>query len=585
MDGQAYGSDGRWAEHRWIRYGRARLNVAMRLASRSHSVLSLGGAARGPLRLAVAGSSAAVDLAMAGHLRRSDRPSTGLHAAVNAVDLATWTLLQTRPGPAQLSTAINSGHPLAVEAGARYGWRAVLVPLGGAVLAEGAARSRGRRSEPAAFAWQLAAVAGGAGLSRYVDRLRTRRLKVHEVLAAAESARAELAAQNEVAIGVGNVIDEVQRAASLIRMAADVPGRAVPWKAELAARTRRTHRYLIDVLLAWQQDHNAGSADLATVVDFVVDPALAPVVLDGAAATRLEDVLSGKGRHGRVRVSGGGSTGGGPSAEIALRIGAERLLLDTGVEPLRLHVDPLPGGFAWLALWLAAAGPQDGVGAVACLGPAAVALGLTAWSHLAGRHGAPTPATPAVVASSGLTAFAAVVQTRRVRTPRDQPDIPRIPMSLGLRGHALVTALAAPRLPAPVLAGAIGAGLGTVALAWWVTPGPAPLREFVAELSWSVMSAVMARSFTEGIERDAIELESDVRADDRRRRRLGADLGRSRALAQVRMALDEAIALEQRYRPVLPVAVAAEARRRLDLAEQQLAAVMPPPPASAIIRP
>lgn len=573
MDGQGHEAAIRGDAHRWIRHGRGRLNLAMRLASRSHSIVSLGGAARGPLRLVVAGASAVVDVCLARHLARSDRPATFIHGAVDAVDLVTWTLLQTRPGPGQLSTAMNSGHPLAVEAGARYGWRGLAVPMGGALVAEAAARSRGRRSDAAAFTWQVAAVAGGAGLSRYVEGLRKRRLVAHEAVSAAECARAELAAQNEVALGFGNVIDEVQRAASLVRLGAEVPQpreRSVPWKADLAERTRRSHHYLVDVLLAWQHDHNRRSSDLRAVVDLAMDPALAPLVVDASAADNLEDALTRFDLGGRVPVDLADPSEPSYRSHIVLRIGLETLCLDTGVEPLRLDVDPLPGGFAWLALWLAAAGPQDGVGPAASLGPAGIALGLTTWAHRSGRAGPSTPVVPAVLASSGLTLASSLIQTRRVGRPRDHPEIPRIPMSLGLRGHCLVTALSAPRLPRVVLLGAVAAGAASVLVAWRATPAPAPIREFAAELSWSVMAAAMARSFTEGIERDAQELEREVAAADENRQLAAARAGREQALAQVRIALDEAIDLERHMRGDLSDDLSLEARRRLDLAGRRL---------------
>ncbi len=574
MDGS--GADPAANPHGWIRHGRARLNVAMRLASRSHAVLSVAGAGRGRRRSAAAAASTIVDLALSRHLAGSDRPATGIHAAIDAADLAVWTALQDRPGPAQLNTAMTGGHPLAIEAGARYGWRGLAVPVGGAIVAEATARARGRRSTPAAFVWQVAAVAGGAGLSGYVDRLRARRLAAHEVVLAADLDRAELQAENEVALGLGNVIDEIQRAAALVRLSAEVPSEERPWKAGLAERTRRSHRYLVDVVVGWQQAHNRTS-DLREVVDLVVDPVLAPVVLEAGAAEALEralDLLDLRGRtsFGPAEAGGGASTTspGVVSGVLAVRVGAHDLVLDTGVDALRLHVDPLPGGFAWLALWLAAAGPQDGVPAAASLGPASVALGLMGWAHRAGRGTAPAPAVPAVVAASVLTVGAGWWQTRSVRLPRDQPDLPRLPMSLTLRGHALVTALVAPRLPRPVLVGAALAGAATVALAWRATPPPAPAREVLAELSWVVMSAAMARAFTEGIERDAAEVERQIRADEDARRSASAAAGRAVALARVQEALDDARALAATHRAALPDDVATEADRRLTAAAAAL---------------
>ena len=557
-------------DHGWIRYGRARLNLTMRLSARAHSVLSVGGAAKGPLRLGVAAASTAADLALARRLARSDRPELALHAGVNLVDLATWTALGTRPGPEQLSTAMTPGHPLAIEVGARHGWAGMLVPVAGIAVSSAVGKARGRPTQPAAFVWQVAAAAGGAGLARYVGGLRGRRLQAHEVELQAQLERADLEGRNQVALGVDNLIDEIQRAGVLIQLGAGAPaGGAGAWKADVAEQTRRSHRYLVDVLVEWQRRHN-DTTDLASVAALDLDPGLAPVILDDAAATTLIGWLDGLDLRGRHAVAAADRSIDPASPHLLLRVGRHHLDLDTGVAPVRLHVDPLPGGLAWLALWLAAAGAQDGVPAAAALGPAAAALALMVWVDRAGRAADAAPAAvPAVVGSTVISVVAAVVQTALVTSPRTDPAIPRIPASLSLRGLAFVTALAAPDVPPPVVGFALVGGAVAFGASWLLTPAPRPVREFLAELSW-VSSALMASAFTKGIARDAEDLEAMVAIDDEQRRHAAAMAGRRAAIEHVDAALAEAVAMYAEHGHVLEPPVSEEARRRLQVCAERL---------------
>jgi len=449
----------------------------------------------------------------------------------------------------------------------------MLVPAAGIVVSSGVAKARGQRSEPAAFVWQVAAAAGGAGLARYVGGLRERRLHAHEVELQAELERAELEGRNEVALGLDNLIDEIQRAGVLIQLGAGAPvGRGGAWKADVAAQTRRSHRYLVDVLLEWQRGHN-DTPDLGAVVALDLDPGLAPVILDDAAAVALVGWLDASDLRGRHVVHATRPVGDATSPRLLLRVGPHELDLDTGVQAVRLHVDPLPGGLAWLALWLAAASAQDGVPAAASLGPAAAALGLMVWVHRAGRvpDGVPA-AVPAVVGSTLITMVAATVQTTLATNPRTDPAIPRIPASLSLRGLAFVTALAAPDVPPVVLGFALVGGAVALVTSWALTPAPRPVREFLAELSW-VSSALMASAFTKGIARDAEDLEAMVAIDDVRRREAAAEIGRTAALEQVGAALAEAMALEAEHGDALEPLVRAEARRRLDACAHRLQAL------------
>jgi hypothetical protein len=547
----------------------------MRLTTRSHELISSGGAARGPLRATVAVASAAADVALARHLARSDRPELALHGAVDAADLAAWTALATAPGYSQLTTAMNTSHPLAIEAGARHGLAGVLVPVAGCLLSGAVMRARRVPHVPSAFVWQVGAALGGAGLARYARRLRTRRLEAHEQRLAPELARAELAAKSEVALGLDNVVDEVQRAAVLVRLGASVPADGGGgWKVELAEQTRRSHRYLVDVLVGWQHRHNQ-TPDLTRVVNLDISPLLAPVVLSAGAAASLEATLDRLALRGRTRVAPPDGAGPVPTEPtVSLQVGDHRLDIETGAVPVRLDVDTLPGGFAWLALWLAAAGPRDAVPPAAALGPAAVALGFMRWAHGRARVGEHVSRDRAVQLSTALAAAATVVQTRTMRRPHNALGNPSVPASLALRGHAFVTALARPELSRRALTLSWLGGAATVVAGWALTPRPRPLREFVAEMTWVAMSATMARAFTEGIERDSADLEAWVATEDRRRLAASAAAGRRAAVEAARAALRDVELLFARHADALEEALRSEARRRIDACSGRLATMV-----------
>ena len=539
----------------------------------------MGGVIKGRARLAAAAASTAVDVALVRHLERSPRSDLALHWAVDAADLAAWTALSNRPGYSQLTTAMNSGHPLAIEVGARrgLGW-GLLVPLANSVVSGAVQRARRRPHVPATFAWQAAAAFAGAGLSRYARGLRTRRLAAHEAQLAPELARAELAAQNELALGLDNLLDEAQRAAVLIELGVAKPTNpAGAWKAELAEETRRSHRYLVDALAVWQRRHNQ-TPELSEVVDLVIAPELAPVVLSSDAASALERRLDELPIRGRVDVARAPSASGFAGVErVDLMVGGHRIALATGAAPVRLAFDPLPGGFGWMALWLAVAKLRDSVPNREALMPAAAAGGLMVWAHRSSRGGRPAPRDGAVYAATALALVSSVVQTRAMPNPHDLYGLPRVPASLGLRGLAFVTSLASNGLSPRARGVALGGGSAALVAAWALTPRPRPVREFVAQMSWVAMSGVMAGAFTEGIERDSADLEAWVADDDARRLAASAAAGRAKALAAVEAALADADRLYADHADELAPELRAETRRRLDRCAEHLTAVRSQP--------
>lgn len=542
----------------------------MRLTTRAHEVLSKGGAVRGPLRSAAWVASLAGDAVVVADLRRSPGSRVGVHAAADAVDLATWTALSTAPGYSQLATALSVSHPLAMEAGARYGLAGMVVPALNAVVANGVRRVRGHPTLLSPFVWQAIAAGGGAGLARYARNRRGRVLAAHEADLQAQLVHAELDGLNDVTLGLGNVFDELQRATSLIRLSAPpaAPTAAPPpdgasWKADVADRTRATHVYLADLLVRWQQRHNR-QPDLGAVVALTLDLDIAPIVLTTEHADRLWKDLSALGVRGAQRASVAERSATG----IVLTVGEHRLRVVTAAPEVDLRFDPLPGAFAWSAVWIASAWPRDGVHRWAALGPATAALGLMWWSHRSAPL-QPRNRDTALLASSVLSLTTGLLQTRLVGTthipsPGVPGGIPRVPASLALRGHAFVTEMCGADASPVARVAAWGSVVVTVLGAHRLTAHPRPWREFAAELTWVAMGASMARTFMSCIERDSDELELAVAGDDAERvaaaERHGREVGRAAATAM----LAEVEDLLDATRASLPDEISGEVDRRLE---------------------
>ncbi len=553
----------------WVLHGRPSLNTAMRLTSRAHEVLSRGGAVRGPLRAAALLLSLVGDAALVAALRRSGGSRVVLHAAANAADLGAWTTLSTAPGYSQLATAIGVSHPLAIEAGARYGPAGVGVPLLNAAVANSVRRWQGHRVLLSPFVWQVIAAAGGGGLARYARNRRRRVLTAHESALQAREVHAELTGLNEVTIGLGNVFDELQRATTLIRLAVDTAEPAAPvpdaatWKADVADRTRATHVYLADLLVRWQQHHNR-RPDLGAVVALTLEPEVAPIVLTADDADRLWTEWSGLGLRGQHLVSVAERSRG----RIVLAVGGHHVPVVPAVPEVDLTFDPLPGAFAWSAVWIASAWPRDGVRRWAAIGPAAIALGLMRWTDRR-RPLSQRDRDATLLASSALTLATGLLQTRlvgstHIPSPGVEGGIPRVPASLALRGHAFVVEMSRSKASPAALRAAWASALVTIVGAYRLTARPRPVREFAAELTWVAMAASLAHTFTSSIERDSTELERSVTVHDARRLEEAAQRGRSVGAGAATAMLDEAVALLEATRADLPAELAAEVEQRVE---------------------
>src|SRR5712691_4974035 len=120
------GPDGGIAD-RFATLVRDRYLLWWRLAVRVVEAASLIALDRDPhgIGIAAAVACAAYDAGLSTWLRRSGRMAFWPRLALDTVDVAAWSLAIGGPADA----AVLAASPLAAEAGMRFGWRGLVVPL------------------------------------------------------------------------------------------------------------------------------------------------------------------------------------------------------------------------------------------------------------------------------------------------------------------------------------------------------------------------------------------------------------------------------------------------------------------------
>ena len=528
----------------WIDHARARLNLAMRLATRANQVLAVDGAARGPLRTVAVVASAAADVALANFLRRSTKPALGLQAAAVAADLVGWTLLGTNASEDQASTSLNSSSPFLVELGARFGPVAFVVPFVN-VGVVAAVRTSRRWSTPASLLiFQELSVLVGVGTSIYERRHQQQINARRQSFDDAENARAELSAANDVMMGEEQLVDEVQRLTALLvlsdtRTPANTANSSESLsatgalhlgsqKAEVASQVRGNFAYLVDVLRTWENVRNA-SGMLADLVSFVPSVGLARVVVSARMADRLVTELDRITVRGTVAVS---VTESSPRM-LSLDVGGRGLTVTDDLVMSPALYDGVPAALTWLAAMFLVTSPRDGVRPSLSVGPAAAAGALAIYAHRSARGTGAVDRPPVVRASAWLTAMAALAQS-------SVASIGRVPMSLGLRAHTLVAALSWPDISRKQRRETVLLGALTIIGSFGLARRPRSVRAFCSELCWPLMSVGIASSLSVAARRRGDSERSrfaEVVAQDRAD---ASSLGRASALNGVKTSLDEA---------------------------------------------
>lgn len=239
--------------------GAVAIHLSMRLGSRLLQLVSAHGAATTTRRRLVLATCIVLDLAGARLLHHQSRHRDGAWLALDAADIAVWSALGDGSQDGWNMEQII-GVPLAMEAGARRGLKAMVVA--GTCWASGAVshRLRGQPLRPDAAMWQVFSVVVGAAAARRAEmisrRIGLRRNRYRD----ARCRVAELAGENSEASAQDSLVDRLARATALLRLSGGDGGPKPPdvasWKSGLAATSRRSATYLGDALFVWQQAHN-----------------------------------------------------------------------------------------------------------------------------------------------------------------------------------------------------------------------------------------------------------------------------------------------------------------------------------------
>ncbi len=346
---------------------RPRFHALMRFASRASTLEALGSRRRWHHSLAMA-ACVALDVATYVVLDTGSDPHLKKRLAGDLADVAFWSEALDVP----FDTATLGVTPLGIEAGLRFGFPAVGIPILEAAAVSAWRKLRGKQTGWQAFVWQVVAVATGWGLRSYQIRSRRSAEARFDRELSAQESYAYLAGQASVALGADTVVDRLWSIAPLLGEHASGArgldaGALRSWRASLGEALGGAEVFLGHALLRWENRNNeTPRLDRDVVVH--VAPGHGTVVLSSSQAAELESHLDSLELRGRVEVSVS-------HPDEAAVPGAPRHLVVNGV-PIVVSADP-----TWKA------GPVD---------PAAVILGLGAlWQLLLAADaygGAPLPA-------------------------------------------------------------------------------------------------------------------------------------------------------------------------------------------------
>ena len=555
---------------------RAVLTVAEGLGARFHQAVSPRGAARTPAWRAAAGALAALDLAKGAWLSGHDR-FRGLPRWVgDAADLALWCAAAADDWDSS-EDAVVPGVALACEAGARLGPVGVVVPLANAGVAAAVRRRRGHELRLPQLSWQLMGSLGGWALRSLAERGRTALERRHRADRQALFHRAELAGFHDLIVEHEGVVDLLQRATTLVELAA--PGGSVrsfagAMKAAVAETARGQAVYLADALSAWQVRHNQ-RPDLASVVELPLPAGAGLLLISPDQAEALGRLLDGMDLAGTAPVEVVSPTRAErPFADLRLRVAGHDVELPGEGSPPRWLFDATPVAFLMNIGWLSqpTGAHREAVAWRATAGPMAASLVAALWSARLEAANRPISPAASVAVSGAVTLAYTVAACRSMRHPHTDEGVSRFPWVMPLQGYELVRSIPS-QSPSPSARALGRAGTALiVATGWRLSPRPRSARALVAELGWVVAFDAFTRRLRRATLESGERLSAQIGAHDRNGEREAYERGRARARELVEQALAEARRDLDRRAPDLPADLRAEACRRLDRVADALVA-------------
>ena len=525
---------------------------------------------RGPIRHSLPGAFLLSDIFVYRKLGEDDRLRLGIRLAIDAAEIAVSVLTAVRDDYDESAIPLFPGCALAVEAGARLGWKGLAVPLVNGAAAAGARKLRKWPDRSGLMGWQVAGCLGGMALASYGRRRRTGELELHRRQRAARIQRAEMEGRADIAATSDAVLDAVQRATVLVHLATgdSTSNVAGQWKEELAQQIRQEYAFLGDVISSHQARANA-VPDLRSVVRFLVNDAAGSLLLSREQATMLQTELARLAPTGKVIVTARSDRDG-----TDIFVDEHLIRLQVPVRDLKLTFDPIPGGFAWMAVWLAVASgkTRERVPGWASFGPAVLALTAMVMAHNEGSRSEDGKCSRerAVVASSVLALASTVVQTRTMRNKFGAGGTSRFPFTLSQRGLGLVSMLAWRELSKTGRSVAVGSALANIALGWALSAKPRSRREGFADLIWPIQAVMLAGTLAKEIDDDAAIAATQIRKHDEETFELARNNGRLQAQAFAQRCLDEAVKTLETNRTKLGQELRTECESRLALCSQRL---------------
>jgi hypothetical protein len=500
---------------RTVVHQRLALNIAQRLGCRLSQIVSPRGSARTPALRGAAVVWSLADFALLRRLRAADRFDLVPRLILDVVDSALWSLWSIDDYESE-QLAVIPGTSLAIEAGARVGLRAVVVPVAHAAVLAPLRWKRGRPLRLTNLSWHVIGIAAGAGMVAYGKRRRRPQLDAFrqqlEPHVEAATLEAMLGRSGEIA----ELVDETQRLTVLVALSV-ASNRQVErvgrQRVELAERVRGRHVFLGDALLRWQRVRN-DDAGLIDTVFIDLAPSASMVVLERGGVDALDAELSQLDLRGRWSGDLAAIADGGVLELRSADGEVHQISIRTAVTPPGLYFDGLPVAVAWsigyfgiLTLRSREAVP------VASVVPGVVALlALARWA--AGRvgHDTVSPRDRVLAGSWCATLVTAVLATRTMESPFASDGAARYPGVVALQAFCLPLAGTWKDLTLRERLSALGGVAAIAAISWVLSPRPRSLRAFAADLVWPVVASVSSSAWPASIERDIGALEAELAA-------------------------------------------------------------------------
>ena len=448
------------------------------------------------------------DLTIAGVLHRSRQSFTAARLLADGIDTAIWS----QHSSANVEVAVQPGVPLAMEAGFRYGAAGLAVPLSSAVLTNVINLIRRNPVVLAPFRWPALGVLFGLGLALTETRHLDTVLERFDQEQQARIRQAELAGQNDVAMGADSIVDDLCRISPMLgdEVSESAIGPMIhAWKTELSTQTQLGAVYLGTTLVQWQRRHNTVHTDLARDVWFEITPGEGTRIVTEAQAQWLWARLDQLERGGTLAVAfEQTSQRHRPGMAFVLSLGDERLTVPADAETGLPPVDIGPFGFALGAFQiLDTATKHNAYCAPAAIVPiSAACVAASVWSQRQVAAKGDASHASIVVVASVVALCHAIVSSRTIRQPITSDGHQRLPFLGGILVLSLMLPLYWRDLSEIQHAAVVSALLAAMGLGATLYPERVRLPDLIRELLWMGAASWSTVKLRHSLDSSAAEL-------------------------------------------------------------------------------